>query len=105
MSRFVWPRLADIAKELNAINRMVDNECDVRLQVYEDQQWAIRWGASDYDLDHRGYWGASSVPGKGSAFQDFAIARDLLEQAREQWAMEKSAREGIERQPGAKVPL
>lgn len=43
-------------------NASVEGECDVRLQVTPDG-WRLWWGLSDYDLDHRGFWGASSVPG------------------------------------------
>lgn len=54
------------------------NECDIRLQLYPDGDWAIRWGSSDYDQDHRGYWGASTV----SVGDNYAsIADDLVEQA------------------------
>lgn len=48
---------------------------------------AVRYGDSSYDLDHRGSWGASSVPGvvNGTVrrFPSRDVARDLLEQARE----------------------
>lgn len=54
---------------------------DVRLQLYTDGHWAIRFGASDYDQDHRGFWGASSVPGNGWTFDAEETARDLYEQA------------------------
>lgn len=57
--------------------------CDVRLQVYEDGSWAVRSGDASYDQDHRGYIGASSVPGHDRKFDARAIARDLLDQCRE----------------------
>jgi len=51
-----------------ALKRVRDNftdaenaECEVRLQVYSSGDWAVRWGLSDYDLDHNGYWGSSYV--------------------------------------------
>ena len=34
---------------------------EVRLQVYPDGVWAIRYGDSGYDSDHHGYWGASDM--------------------------------------------
>lgn len=76
-----FPSLADVAARLREINASVETECDVRLQVYPSGEWAIRWGLSDYDQDHRGYWGASSVPGCHESFKSYEIARDLLDQA------------------------
>jgi hypothetical protein len=63
-----FPSIRNVARELVAVNREVDcaddEGCDVRLQVYDNGRWAIRFGDSQYDLDHHGYWGASSVPGR-----------------------------------------
>jgi hypothetical protein len=87
-----FPSIESVAKELQNISANVEGECDVRLQVYEDGQWAVRWGASDYDTDHNGFWGASSVPGVVAGvvkrFNSRDVARDLIEQAREQYACE-----------------
>lgn len=88
-----FPSIESVATELRGINANVEGECDVRLQVWPDGEWAVRWGPSDYDQDHRGYWGASSVPGvnrKGqvSRFDSRAVARDLIEQAKEQFGQE-----------------
>ena len=59
-----------------------DGACiDVRLQVYENGSWAIRSGSSDYDQDHRGYWGASLLSFDRENIT--VIARDLLEQAKD----------------------
>lgn len=41
------------------------------------------WCDSSYDLDHRGFWGASSVPGSGARFSSRDVARDLIDQARD----------------------
>lgn len=82
-----FPSIKHVAAELRAINADAEGDCDVRLQVYEDGAWAIRVGSSDYDLDHRGYWGASSVPGK--RFNATDTARDLIEQAREAHAQSR----------------
>ena len=78
-----FPQAEDIAPDLRAIDREVEGECDVRLQVYDDGDYAVRWGLSDYDQDHRGFWGASSVPRNGELSEESAleIARDLIEQA------------------------
>lgn len=59
---------------------------DVRLQVYETGEWAIRVGPSDYDQDHQGYWGASSLTRELSVKDCREIARDLIDQAKEQAA-------------------
>lgn len=89
-----WPSIHDVAYALRGINANVEcseeEGCDVRLQVWDDGEWAVRWGSSDYDQDHRGFWGASSVPGvvngKVQRFDSRAVARDLIEQAKEQEA-------------------
>lgn len=90
-----FPNINDVAGELRRINKQESGEpehgeddswIEVRLQVYPDGQWAVRWGDSQYDQDHRGFWGASSVPGDNRRFDSKDIARDLIEQAREQKA-------------------
>lgn len=85
-----FPSIKTVAATLRDISSNVEGECDVRLQVYPDGSWVVRCGLSDYDQDHRGYWGASSVPGvvagKVKRFDSKAIARDLLEQCRESHA-------------------
>ena len=86
-----FPSIKNVAAACRAVNRAVDDDCDVRLQVYEDGEWALRWGLSDYDQDHRGYWGASSVPGGNRRFNSRAVARDLLDQARESYEIAISA--------------
>ena len=65
---------------------------DVRLQVYEDGSWAIRSGSSDYDQDHRGYWGAYLL--SFDRENTTVIARDLLEQAKDHAAI-ASAKGGV----------
>ena len=52
--------------------------CDVRLQVYEDGTWALRTGESDYDQDHRGFWGAGAFP--RGRFDSEGMARGLIAQ-------------------------
>lgn len=58
--------------------------CDARLQVYPDGAWAIRVGLSDYDLDHRGFWGASCIP--RGRFNAVDLARELISQCRDHHA-------------------
>lgn len=84
-----FPTINDVAADLRQINKTTlqpddaDEGIDVRLQVYPDGEWAVHSGSADYDQDHRGYWGSSSVPGDNRRFDSKDIARDLIEQARE----------------------
>jgi hypothetical protein len=90
-----FPNIDDVAHDLREVNNNVRHDdpdeegIDVRLQVYPGGSWAIRSGDSSYDQDHRGYWGAGSVPGNGRRFSARELARELIEQAREQYAMDK----------------
>ena len=83
-----FPSIQAVARELRELNANVEGECDVRLQVYENGQWCIRSGLSDYDQDHRGYWGASCIPGvvagKIQLFRSTDVARELISQAKDQ---------------------
>ena len=89
-----FPSIAAVAARLRDISMNVEGECDVRLQVYPDGEWAVRWGDSQYDQDHRGYWGASSVPGvvRGTVkrFNSRDVARDLIDQAKDARAMDRA---------------
>ena len=58
---------------------------DVRLQVLENGKWAVHVCPSDYDQDHRGYWGASFLSYDRQNLTD--LARDLIDQAAESIAM------------------
>jgi len=84
-----FPSIKSVASELYLINMNVEGECDVRLQVWDDEQWIIRTGDSQYDQDHRGYWGSSCVPGVVNGivkrFRSRDIAKDLLEQVKDQY--------------------
>lgn len=51
---------------------------DVRLQVERDGAWDVHSGDASYDVDHRGWWGASSVTGPRDDI--LGIARDMIEQ-------------------------
>jgi hypothetical protein len=76
--------IREIARALTRVNKFVEGDCDVRLQVYDTGEWAIRYGSSDFDLDHRGRWGASSVPGNSKRFNSRDTAKDLISQVNEQ---------------------
>lgn len=83
-----FPAWHDVANSLVRIQAQIDSECDVRLQVYEDGQWAVRWGDSSYDQDHRGYCGASSIE-PTSTFEDLIqVAKDLISQAEDHEAQD-----------------
>ena len=96
MPRFKLPSIAAIAEQLRSIQESVgylepcpcsgESHIDVRLQVWDDSSWAVHSGLPDYAQDHRGYWGASSIPsarknGKPHRFNARAVARELIEQA------------------------
>lgn len=57
---------------------------DVRLQVWENGNWAIHVCSSDYDQDHRGFWGASCLCYDRQNLAE--LARDLIEQAKDDHA-------------------
>lgn len=56
---------------------------DVRLQVMPDGAWEVHSGDSQYDTDHRGFWGSSEVPATRGRWSSVAVARDLLSQCRD----------------------
>lgn len=63
--------------------------CDVRLQVCEDGAWHLRTGPSDYDQDHRGFWGAGALP--RGRFDSLSMARGLIGQCADAAAEAASA--------------
>lgn len=91
-----WPSLEDVTRELELLNANVEDECDVRLQVYDDGLWVVRYGDASYDLDHHGFWGASSIPGVVDGevvdFDAKETAKDLIEQCQEHCAELESFR-------------
>ena len=87
-----FPSINDVADALRNVSMNVDCDedgCDVRLQVYNDGMWTVRWGDASFDQDHHGSWGVSSVPGivdgKQQRFNSKDIARDLIEQVKDQY--------------------
>ena len=58
----------------------------VRLQVWDDGRWAVHVCPSDYDQDHRGYWGASYLSYDRQDLTD--LARDLVNQCADALASE-----------------
>ena len=95
MTKIRLPSIADVAADLRAIAKEVkgygieaeeDGETpsvDVRLQVYPDGTWTVHSGDSQYDLDHRGFWGAGSIPADGSRFNARDVAFHLLADVRD----------------------
>lgn len=62
-----------------------ENYLDVRLQVHAGS-WALHTGDSQYDQDHRGYWGSASIDGVLTRKAAREMARDLIDQAADQFA-------------------
>jgi hypothetical protein len=60
---------------------------DVRLQIHED--WELHFGASCFDQDHRGVWGAGWVPRGCTIEEAREIANDLVDQAADMAAQAK----------------
>lgn len=103
-----FPSIKDVAAGLRDINANVEayahfnrvteyteyDGVDVRLCVWADGQWCMRSGLVDYDQSHSDYCGASSVPGvingRTVRFNSREVARDLIDQCKEQWAMDSS---------------
>lgn len=88
MKKIKFPSIKDVATELRYVNQYdieKGEETDIRLQVKEDGFWSIHIGPSDYDLDHLGFWGSSELD--GLRFDAVEVARDLVEQAKEQYEM------------------
>jgi hypothetical protein len=78
-------RWRDIRRTMKPADLIVPGEdsasVDVRLQVWDDGSWNVHTGDASYDQDHRGWWGVSCLSWER---QDLtALARDLIEQARE----------------------
>lgn len=81
-----FPKISEVAFDLRAINREVEADEDgwyVRLQLYPAGDWAVRFGLPDYDQDHLGYWGTSTIPGNSKRFPSKDVARDLISQVKD----------------------
>lgn len=97
------PSIKDVAAELRFINANVECDsselgsgyCDVRLQMYENGIWVMRHGLSDYDHDHRGYWGASCIPGIQNGvvkrFNSREVAKDLINQVEDHYTQSQAS--------------
>lgn len=76
------PGIKDVALVLSERKHWIGQgqECEVRLQVYDDGGWAVRTGDSSYDQDHRGYWGSSYLTRRTNCRE---LARDLIDECAE----------------------
>jgi hypothetical protein len=63
--------------------------CDIRLQIWSDGSWAMHTRPSDYDLDHRGYWGASWLVPKPTEDDLVSLADALIDQALDHMAQQE----------------
>ncbi len=103
MSERKFPSIDEVARDLVQINKMslepedADEGIDVRLQVRPGHGWELHYGSADYDQDHRGFWGASSVPGNNRRFKSRDVARNLIEQAKDEYAMSEHIGRRIKR--------
>lgn len=87
-----WPNVGQVLEEIRYVRNlatMEGNDVDVRLQVrigvYDDGEygccWDVHFGSAQYDTDHRGFWGASSVPPNAGSALVLNIATDILKEA------------------------
>ena len=76
---------AEISETLRALRawRIANkiDETDVRLQLHNDGTISIHYGDAQYDTDHSGYWGASTLSQSDSTADLEYMARDLVNQA------------------------
>lgn len=84
-----WRYLRNDLPNMRKIEGLEPVCIDVRLQVLEDGRWAVHSGDASYDLDHHGYWGASSISYGRQNLAD--LARDLIEQCRDDYAQRDEA--------------
>jgi hypothetical protein len=61
---------------------------DVRLQIDPDGDWNVLWGDSQYDTDHRGYWGFGSILVGDEPDALYALAMALIDGVKDNMAEE-----------------
>jgi hypothetical protein len=57
---------------------------DLRLQVF-DGQWFLRTGDAQYDTDHRGVWGNTSISVPITKAAAYEAAKTLIESCSDYW--------------------
>lgn len=92
--RVNFPSIRAVAEELMQVKQnmwLSHYECEsmeVRLQVTESSAWHLWSGDPSYDPDHRGYWGNDIIDARSNCRE---VAKELLEQAKEQYEEVKSS--------------
>lgn len=79
-------------RRLMSRDELMDDEdstpgTDCRLRVMDNGNWQILTGSSDYDQDHRGFWGASFLPYDRANLTH--LARELIDEAKDSEAMSR----------------
>lgn len=85
------PTTDEVAEQLKHVQRMLtpdDGECAVRLQVYQNGAWLVRFGDASYDTDHHGWWGAGAISLTDTTEELRWCAEDLVEQVEEMEAQD-----------------
>lgn len=86
--KLTLPDVAVVAESLRELDAEFGTDAEpleVRLHVLPTGSWSVCWGASDYDTDHRGFWGAASIELESKFKQ---VAQDLVDQVAEQAVLE-----------------
>ena len=80
---FEWEECTDgSVEDYDSVEEWLESaSMDIRLRVTEGSGYEVLFGSSDFDTNHRGAWGSSSVGKCQSMETCAAIARDLIEQA------------------------
>lgn len=65
-----------ILEQVNGLALSHGSEVDIRLQINLDKSWAVHTGDSQYDLNHKGFWGSETTT---YPIPDMAAARHLAE--------------------------
>lgn len=83
------PSVRDLVQELKYAREDAaeyETDIDVRLRVHGGS-WELKTGDAQYDTDHRGYWGASSVSARDTDRDLMNTAEDLIDQVEDDYAM------------------
>ena len=87
------PAVEDLVKELAQIRDSLKiwglEDTDVRLRVHNGD-WYVYSGSSDYDQDHRGHWGSSSIEATESNKSLEGTASYLIDEVEDDYAMSYS---------------
>ena len=83
--KLAFPTPQEIQDELIGIRDSLEgtDEIDVRLQVEDNGTWTVHSGDPQYDTDHKGFWGASTVDPTDTDDELFDRADDLINQAKD----------------------